>query len=399
MKPHSYVSALGGVCCLIAPLLTHAEDHNNVVERALLSGDLAKADAVLREHIELHPKDDEARFGLGMTQFLLAVERVSRSLQQPDGIGPRLLKPRAGGAIDQRPELPPGAYAIVRGLFIQLARDIEAAEATLAEISDPDVKLRLPVGRIRFDLNGDGKTTDDEELRQVFSWLRVRRRGNAQQEDLSVAFDLADVHWFRGQCHAVMAVCEFLLAHDWKRLLEQLYFARTLGKESGASALDAVAFIHLIDWPVAEPKRMLVAHEHLVAMVRQFQRVHEAADAEIDDDREWIAGPAQVGAVSRKRISKAAFARRRAFLDEAKRLLAGDKLLPLVRHYPNFKQERGVNMRRVFTEPRRYDLILWIQGAAAEPYLEEGDVSEAFWPMLRDSLIGGDWREFGLLPF
>jgi len=35
----------------------------------------------------------------------------------------------------------------------------------------------------------------------------------------------------------------------------------------------------------------------------------------------------------------------------------------------------GVNLRRVFTEPREFDLVLWVQGTAAVPYLEAGEVT------------------------
>ena len=36
---------------------------------------------------------------------------------------------------------------------------------------------------------------------------------------------------------------------------------------------------------------------------------------------------------------------------------------------------RGINLRRVFTEPRAFDLVLWVQGTAAHPYLEKGPLS------------------------
>ena len=35
-----------------------------------------------------------------------------------------------------------------------------------------------------------------------------------------------------------------------------------------------------------------------------------------------------------------------------------------------------MNLRRVFTEPREMDPILWVQGTAAAPYLEAGTVTK-----------------------
>jgi len=387
------------MCCFTTSALRGADDGSAVVEKALMSGDLNQAEAALREHSESHTKDDEVRFGLGITQFLLAAERLSHSLQGPNGFKTRVLSQLVDGATERPSKLPPEAYPILRALIDRFAKDVRAAEATLAEVSDTEVKLRLHVGRIRFDLDGDGKTTPNETLLQAVSQLGVRIRGTNQQEDLIVAFDQADVHWFRGQCHGLVAACEFLLAYDLREMLDQLFSAGTLDGTSRSSSVDAVAVIHLIDWPVREPKRMPSALEHLEAMVRQFRQVHDAAEAETDNDHEWIASPNQVATLSGKSISPEMFARRRAFLGELDQLLAGKRLLPLVRHYPNYKQKRGVNVRRVFTEPRRFDLILWVQGTAAEPYLEEGDVNEEFWPKLLGGFLAGDWREFGLLPF
>jgi hypothetical protein len=56
------------------------------------------------------------------------------------------------------------------------------------------------------------------------------------------------------------------------------------------------------------------------------------------------------------------------FLDEAEAILQGKKLIPFWRN--GFKE--GVNLRRVFLEPRPFDLVLWLQGTAAFPYLETG---------------------------
>jgi hypothetical protein len=44
--------------------------------------------------------------------------------------------------------------------------------------------------------------------------------------------------------------------------------------------------------------------------------------------------------------------------------------------YWRVAENKGVNLRRVFTEPRDMDVILWIQGTAAMPYLEDGSVTQ-----------------------
>ena len=59
--------------------------------------------------------------------------------------------------------------------------------------------------------------------------------------------------------------------------------------------------------------------------------------------------------------------------------MKGKKLLPFWRS--GF--EGGINLREVFEDPRDFDLVLWVQGTAALPYLEEGQLTDA-----------ALWREF-----
>ena len=74
------------------------------------------------------------------------------------------------------------------------------------------------------------------------------------------------------------------------------------------------------------------------------------------------------------------------FVDEAEEILAGDKLIPFWR---GENKEIGVNLNRVFTESREFDLVLWMQGSAAMPYLEKGKVSTpATWARFQRTFRG-----------
>ena len=73
-------------------------------------------------------------------------------------------------------------------------------------------------------------------------------------------------------------------------------------------------------------------------------------------------------------------------------LLAGRKLVPFWRDAGG----RGVNLRRVFTEPREFDLVLWVQGTAAVPYLEAGEVSTPeVWTRLK-RIFRGEFLGFAI---
>ena len=55
-------------------------------------------------------------------------------------------------------------------------------------------------------------------------------------------------------------------------------------------------------------------------------------------------------------------------LDDLDALLKGRKLIP------HWRFDKGINLRRLFLEPTTFDLVLLVQGSAAIPYLEKGDL-------------------------
>jgi hypothetical protein len=138
-------------------------------------------------------------------------------------------------------------------------------------------------------------------------------------------------------------------------------------------ALDAVAFIHLADFPLREPERLAKARNHLLEMVESSRKSWALIEAETDNDREWIPGPGQESVVPNVAISKERLAAWRCFLDEAEAVLNGKKLIPFWRR----GVDQGVNLAKVFTEPREFDLVLWVQGSGAIPYLEHGEKTSA----------------------
>jgi hypothetical protein len=76
----------------------------------------------------------------------------------------------------------------------------------------------------------------------------------------------------------------------------------------------------------------------------------------------------QASVIPNVRVTAEMIAGWHEFLAEAEALLQGKKLIP---HW-RFKPEFGVNLKRVFLEPREFDLVLWAHGAAAVPYTEQG---------------------------
>jgi hypothetical protein len=361
---------------------------------------LAAAQADFEARVAANADDDSVRFALGVVQTLRAGERLIQSLYRY-GLNPRWATqlPIVRLPVSENPAPEALTNADFRKIVQQLLDDLAGVEMTLAQIHSPDPKLALEIGACRLDFNGDGRTEDYESLASVLSHVTNQQIPAEAASGFVVALDRGDVHWLRGYCHVLSALCEMFLAHDTTKLHDytaQLFFpaAKTrvplLAEEHPEwwrdSFLDAIAFIHLLQFPVKEPERLKAAHAHLLAVVDQSRASWDAILAETDNDREWIPNPTQKNAaIPGAEISAEMIAAWRTVLDELAAVLEGEKLIPFWRG----EKPLGVNLKRVFFEPTDFDLVLWVQGGAAVPYLEEGPLTEpAFWTRLNSEFRG-----------
>jgi len=155
--------------------------------------------------------------------------------------------------------------------------------------------------------------------------------------------------------------------------------------------VDIIAVIHLIRMPVKEAGRMKSALTHLEQMLALSKETWKFILAETDDDHEWLPNPKQTGVMALP-IRKEMIDSWLEFVDEGEALLSGKRLVPFWRG----NGERGINLRRVFTEPRTLDLVLWVQGTAATPYLEKGTLTrKEVWGRLQ-RVFGGDFIGFAV---
>jgi uncharacterized protein (TIGR03000 family) len=355
-----------------------------LVEAYLLKGQLAQGEAALADRLKDFPQDDQARFGLGALQFLRAVEHLGQQMYRyglRSDRGQQLNIPFLRLPVPTNPRPEACTYPALRKVLEDLIADLQKAEATLAAAQDEQVKLPLHPGAIRLDLVGDGKSGDR------FSTILNRYVGGGrnvlQNEELLIVFDRGDVAWLRSYCHLLMALAEVVLAHDGQELFDCtgfIFFAnaetphkllRTLPEARGGffdlggiDIVDVVAFIHLIRLPVKEPERMKATLNHLEKMAALSKESWKFILAETDDDHEWIPNPNQRGALG-IRVNRGMVNSWLEFVEELEALLAGKRLIPLWRG----RDQRGINLRRVFLEPRPFDLVLWVQGTAARPQL------------------------------
>jgi len=380
-----------------------------LVEKYLHDGKLADGEKALLAELLRNPKDDQTRFGLGTLQVVRAVEHLGQSLHcygLRSDRGQRLRIPFLRLPVPTNPKPEAITYAAARKILQELIDDLKKAEATLAEVRDDKVKLPLRVGLIRLDLAGDGKAGD--RFSTILSRYLGIREGAAKDADWLVAFDRGDVAWLRGYCHLLMALSEVALAHDGQELFDctaHIFFAKvqtphkflaSLPDDEGGpldirgfNIADLIAFVHLIRMPVKEPDRMKAALTHLERMLALSKESWKYILAEEDDDHEWIPNPKQKGVLGIP-IRREMIESWLETVNEAEALLAGERLVPFWRG----TEKRGVNLRRVFTEPKTLDLVLWVQGTAATPYLEDGTLTkpEVWQRLLR--VFGGEFIGF-----
>lgn len=377
------------------------------VDQLLQAGDLAGGEKALADHLELTPADNQARFGLGIIQFLQGVEGLGQFLHE-HGVSERISQiPFFRLPVPSNPSPEVTSYEDYRAMLERLLADLAEADATLSKI-DGDVKLPLHFGRIRLDLDGDGTASEQEALWRIYAVMnqQVSRQSGFEEQatQFVIAFDTGDVYWLRGYCHLLSAMIEIQLAYDgqpWFDHCGHLLFAKTdspytfLPRNAQAgprsfepnTIADLITAIHLLNFELKEPRRMAAARDHLLAMTELSRQSWKAILAETDNEAEWLPNPSQQS-VTGVAVTAEMIEGWQQVLAEFEAILNGQKLIPFWRD-----PSQGINLQRVFAEPKPFDLVLWVQGTAAVPYLEKGETtSPATWTgiarIFRGNFIG-----------
>lgn len=370
----------------------------------------------VRQALVEHAGDDAVDFAIGAVDFLLAGEQLIQQLHRKGFMMPAapirgMVGPEAqllSWFVTEQPE--PVTYAEIEAALSGFVANLSKADASLSRV-DGDFKCVLNVSNIRFDVDSDGIASSQEGMRTLFDALPPRYVLNADAGryeplplvpgDLVIAFDRGDASWLRGYSHLLMAVGEFLLAHDAQDLFDRTghvffpeaqikydflknstYFLEFVSGERTPTAFDLtdlLAFVGNIEFEVDEPERMARSLEHLRQTVRHGREMWTHYDRERDNDREWIPNPHQTAAFSQVKVDQDMHDAWILFLDECDGILSGRKVLRFWRS----DGKRGIDVPRVFLEPREFNLLYWIQGSAAAPYLREGEfTSEGTWQRL-----------------
>lgn len=285
--------------------------------------------------------------------------------------------------VPNNPQPQPVTYTEARNILQNLLNDLTTVKNTLEPIKDNKVKLPLRIGLTRMDFNANGKLEPNESFWKTLSLLTGIQANEKAAQNFAIAFDAGDVVWLRGYSNLLSAMTQVVLAHDESKLFDSaahLVFAKPqtpypfLAAGTGAfdfgnfDLSDIVAFIHLINFPVVEPQRLTSGLQNLQNVTALSRQSWKLILAETDNDREWLPNPRQKGVIPNARVTQPMIDNWLAFMNETDVLLAGKKLVPFWRK----REVKGINLNKVFTQPSSFDLVLWVQGTAAAPYLETG---------------------------
>lgn len=355
------------------------------VEPFLQEGKLAEGEKSLQEYLKDKTSDDQARFGLGVLQFVRCQEKLLQNLHRygfRDGNPAfRMLGIRLPLPANPKPEtLTNEAFRKILQTWLQ---DLSRAEATFAQVTDDDVKLPLHLGLIKLDRTGAG--TRHVTLFQLLEQWKVPLPG--KQAEFLINFDRGDVAWFRGYCHLLAAVGEIVLAHDTKGLFDScatLFFpkvaapvdplleqARAVPLGENVELAWMISSLQALQLKVKEPLRLATALAHLKTTLAQSRLMWKYILAETDDDHEWIPSPRQKGGIG-VAVNKEMIDCWLAFVEECEALLDGKRLIP----FWAGKDDRGVNLNMLFTAPRTLDVTGLLQGPAARPFLVPGQPTQ-----------------------
>ncbi len=336
--------------------------------------------------IEAEKTDDQAKFRLGVAQFLQTIEKLGQSWHRHGHLDGFLtsMVPLLRLDTPENPRPEPISYEQFRAIIQQTLDSLQISEATLASVKSNDVSLELDLMQVGMDWDANGFAGPHDNLLGSFRQVISNRIPLDPARGFVIRFDAADVQWLRGYCHLLMAMCELALAYDqedlWNVTARRVFSqAETpfefLNEEPTRSdafemklILDAVAGIHQMRFPIREPERMPRALAHVKQTIQLSRDMWKLVEAETDDQREWIPSPRQKPPFPGAEVSREMIVGWHQFLDEAEEILDGEKLVPFWR---GTNPRRGVNLKRVFVEPQDFDLVLWFHGSGAEKYLQE----------------------------
>lgn len=343
---------------------------------------------------------NEEHFLLGAVRFLRGAERAMQTRWRMglNSMGPLPIL-RLGIPANPAPE--PFRHDVVETIFSDLLADMTAARSALERIDGTEFSVPVDMRHVWLDVNANGKKEQGEELLALTASSLGARQLAAfafAGDDAApvVDFDRADVDWMIAYTHFLSGIAEVVLGFRPSVAIE-----RVIGAEAQIAAitgddltlskalvmdqwvrLAAVYLTALESQPdAANGKR---ARQHFLAMIAANRAFWAQVEAETDQGREWIPNDTQTSGFGMT-FPAGTGAAWLAVLSEAEAVLTGDRLIPFWRT----PDGTGLNLARMLDDPPAINLIGWIHGMDALPYLERGQtMSRESWPAFERLMSG-----------
>jgi hypothetical protein len=401
---------------LLSVCLGRGQTSPSDLQNYLDNGQATHASQVYADALTKQPADDSLRFQTAVAQVLAGTERLAQAwykygLRAPfgeEGMVPFLRMP-----VPRNPAPESITYEEARLALQQFQTNLDEAAHTLSQIKDSStMKVPLELTGIKLRIKTTAGNPDSDCLRFWNVFQQTARPGQIASlptTNVVIHFDVGDARWLEGYCHLLSSMIDLCLAYDSRDLFEhsaQLFFPRPVTpygfllstNRPGESfdydnIVDVITAIHLIHFKLEDAQRMQSARDHLLQVISLSRRSWDDILAETDDDHEWIPNPSQHGALPEFKVTPEMVQSWKKFLDESENILNGKTLAPFWRNAP---AGEGVNLSKVFTQPSDFDLILWVQGTGAAPYLEPGQVTDKqFWGTL-GSVFRGEFLFYAI---
>ena len=322
----------------------------------------------------LSPRSDAETFALGGVQFLRAIEgtfqaRWAMGMTDRTGMLPLLRLPLA-----DNPNPTPFQPAAIVTLFTDAEARLVAAKATLTSLPDTtDFTLEIALDDIWFDVDANATRSPGEGIGEILGAAVMGGfdDGSAPQPLPVVRFDVADAAWTAAYADLLAGFCDVIRAYDPTEPLTRVLGARATMQTFGPIIADpflggGTASIDVIDVIAAflatlnqTPNTALMAEAqgHFLAMVAENRQFWTRVAVETDNDREWLPNDQQQGALGIP-VPPGTGTVWLAVLNDLEAVLKGDKLVP----YWRVGAPAGINVGRIFTDPRPIDLAGWNSG-------------------------------------
>lgn len=341
-------------------------------------------------------------FALGGLRFLGGIEMALQTRWRHGLSSPMRMLPILRLPINENPRPEPFDPALIARLFLDLDTGMASARKALAEIPpNSDFGLEIDLSDLWFDINANAARDPGEDLLAVAGAMM---RGPGDGAPPVIRFDGPDAAWLKAYGHALSGVAQVVLAYDPTAAITKATAASAalhglndvhmapedFNRQFGEFADIIAMVLGALDQP-PDAARAKAAQAQFLGMIAENRRFWAEVALETDNDREWLPNDAQESALVGP-LPAGTGATWLRVLEDGEALLTGTKLAP----YWRLDDSAGVNVARMFTDPRAIDLVAWIQGADALPYLEKGPVVSAESWRDFERLIGGQGMWFAL---